>query len=162
MRSMQTSEMKTKLSPYNVRGRICEQTLGSCKCITFNFQFSGTLRNTSWRVKCYLNIPTEFDCIASFHAWEVIKCMSAEEYWHICSDAAFRFSVRECHLFMTSNHLKTKRRLLCLKAQFVPRSKNVHPGNKNQSIYEVSSTSRCLFSDKYKTYKYSVGTAYSC
>jgi len=37
-----------------------------------------------------------------------------------------------------------------------------HLGYKNQSVYAVSGTSRCLFSDKYKTYKYSVGRAYSC
>ena len=37
-----------------------------------------------------------------------------------------------------------------------------HLGYKNQSVYAVSDTSRCFFSDKYKTHKYSVGTAYSC
>jgi len=37
-----------------------------------------------------------------------------------------------------------------------------HLGYKNQSVYAVSGTSRCLFLDKYKTHKYSVGSAYSC
>jgi hypothetical protein len=35
-------------------------------------------------------------------------------------------------------------------------------GYKNQAVYAVSGTSRCLFSDKYKTHKYSAGRAYSC
>ena len=32
-----------------------------------------------------------------------------------------------------------------------------HFGYKNQLVYAVSGTSRCLFSDKHKTHKYSVG-----
>ena len=32
----------------------------------------------------------------------------------------------------------------------------------NQSVHAVSGTSRCFFSDKYKTHKYSVGRTHSC
>jgi len=38
----------------------------------------------------------------------------------------------------------------------------LHLGYKNRSVYAVSGTSRCLFSDKFKAHKYSVGRAYSC
>ena len=37
-----------------------------------------------------------------------------------------------------------------------------HLGYKNQSVYAVSGTSRCLFSDKYTTHKYSMGRTYNC
>jgi hypothetical protein len=62
----------------------------------------------------------------------------------------------------TFNLLKTESRLLYLEAQSVPRCKHFHLGYKNQSVYAVSGTSRCFFSYKYKTHKYSVGRTYSC
>jgi len=53
-----------------------------------------------------------------------------------------------------------------LKTERIPSSSRAvntfHLGYKNQSVYSVSDTSRCLISDKYKTHKYSVGRAYSC
>ena len=57
------------------------------------------------------------------------------------------------------NPLKTKSRLRPTSYRAV---NTFHLGYKNQSVYAVSGTSRCLFSDKYETHKYSVGRAYSC
>ena len=81
--------------------------------------------------------------------------------WFICSEIL--------HICYDSRHkpgqfdlLKTKRRLLYLKTQFVRAVDTFHLGYKNQSVYAVSGTSRCLFSDKYKTHKYSVGRTYNC
>jgi hypothetical protein len=58
-------------------------------------------------------------------------------------------------LFLTGiiariNPLKTKRRPLYLKTQSYRAVNTFHLGYKNQSVYAVSGTSRCLFSDKYK------------
>jgi len=60
------------------------------------------------------------------------------------------------------NLLKTKRRMLYLKTSPYRAVNTFHLGYKNQLVYAVSGTSRCLFSDKYKTPKYSVGRAYNC
>ena len=62
----------------------------------------------------------------------------------------------------TINPLKTKRRLLYLKTSSYRTVNTFHIGYKNRSVYAVSGTSRCLFSDKYKTHNYSVGRTYSC
>ena len=61
----------------------------------------------------------------------------------------------------TINHLKTKRRQFYLRPSPYRAVHTFRLGYKNQSVYGVSDTSRCLFSDKYKKHKYSVGTAYS-
>ena len=74
----------------------------------------------------------------------------------LCTNAILTLS----SVRLVFNPLKTKRRQPYLKTQFVPRSKQFHLGYKNQSVYAVSGTSRCLFSDKYKTHKYSVGRTY--
>ena len=52
------------------------------------------------------------------------------------------------------NPLNMKRRLLYLKTQFVPRSKHFS-SRLQKPVSLCSGTSRCLFSDKYKTHKYS-------
>jgi len=46
--------------------------------------------------------------------------------------------------------------------QFVPRVNTFRLGYKNQLVFAVSGTNRCLCSDKYKTHKYSVDRAYHC
>ena len=61
---------------------------------------------------------------------------------------------------MYINPLKTKHRPLCLIPSPYRAVNTFHLGYKNQSVYAVSGTSHCLFSDKYKTYKYSVGRMY--
>jgi hypothetical protein len=58
--------------------------------------------------------------------------------------------------------LKTKGRLFYLKPSPYRAVNTFHICYKNQSFYNVSGRSRCLFSDKYKTRKYSVDRAYSC
>ena len=50
--------------------------------------------------------------------------------------------------------LKPNRRPFYLKPSPYRAVNTFHPGYKNQSVYAVSGTSRCLFSDKYKTHKY--------
>ena len=50
------------------------------------------------------------------------------------------------------NPLKTKRRLLYLRPSSYLAVNTFRLGYKNQSVYAVSGTSRCLFSDKYKTF----------
>ena len=51
------------------------------------------------------------------------------------------------------NPLKTKRRLLYLKISSYRAVNTFYLGYKNQSVYDISGTSRCLFSDKYKIHK---------
>ena len=71
------------------------------------------------------------------------------------------FSVLQLYVTLHSpfNPLKTKRRLLYLNTQSYRAVNTFHLGYKNKSVSAVSGTSRCLFSDKYKTRKYSVGRA---
>ena len=69
---------------------------------------------------------------------------------------------RNMKLSLSSNLLKTKRRLLYLKTHSVPRSKYFSSRLQKPISYVVWGTSRCLFSHKYKAHKYSVGRAYSC
>ena len=52
------------------------------------------------------------------------------------------------------NPLNTKCRLLYLRPSSYRAVSTFHLGYKKQSVYVVSGTSRCLFSDKYKTRKY--------
>ena len=60
------------------------------------------------------------------------------------------------------NPLNTQLRPLYLRPSPYSFLNTLHLCYKNQSIYAVSGTSRCLFWDKYKTHKHSVGIAYCC
>ena len=85
----------------------------------------------------------------------VVSCLTTTSSWFV--ELSHRWL-----LILYFNPLKPKSRQLYLKTQFVLRCKHFHLCYKNQSVYAVSGTSRCLFSDKYKTHKYSVGRTYSC
>ena len=95
--------------------------------------------------------------LALGHIW----CLCACSLLHATARRHQMSTKRDIQL-NSINHLKTKDRLLHLKTQSVPRSKHFHLLYKNQPVYVVSGTSRCLFSGKYTTHKYSVGIAYSC
>jgi hypothetical protein len=70
--------------------------------------------------------------------------------------------IHENSKIFSFNHLKTKSRPLYLKTHSVPRCKHFSSRLQKPISYGVSGTSCCLFSDKYKKHKYSVGIAYSC
>ena len=56
-----------------------------------------------------------------------------------------------CHVILTINPLKTNSRLRYLRPSPYRAVNTFYLGYKNQSVYAVSGTSRCLFSDKYKS-----------
>ena len=64
---------------------------------------------------------------------------------------ALDFDSRNGQDILVFNPLNTKLRLLHLKTQFYRAVNTFHLGYKKESVYAVSGTSRCLFSDKRKT-----------
>ena len=94
---------------------------------------------------------------------ERAKCLSVSSitkvYWKM---QIFQRSVTANSSVLYINLLKTKQ--ICFIKGIGPyRAVNTfHIGYKNQSVYAVSGTSRCLFSIKYKTHKYGLGRTYSC
>ena len=94
------------------------------------------------------------DCAQSPYLIATPICTSylGHSKW-FCVSHAIKF------LFQYLPFHKTKRRTLYIKTQAYRAVNTFHLVYKNQSVYAVSGTSRCLFSDKYKTHKYSVGRA---
>ena len=90
-----------------------------------------------------LSLWTDMNCDCIF--WlKLATIWSISRIFQVSNTLNMTQSTHQIHL-ITPYHLtllKTKRRLLYLKTQFVSRS------YKNQSVYAVSGTSRCLFSDK--------------
>jgi hypothetical protein len=131
-------------------------------CSPQKYMWSGSSKMTSnWRISsgtCLL----QNSCNTRHTAISVILYLNTPAYiTHLLKwDMQNFYCVRTAYLAF--NPLKTRRRLLYLKTQSVPRCKHFSSRLQNQSVYAVSGTSRCLFSDKYKTHKYSVGRAYSC
>ena len=67
-----------------------------------------------------------------------------------------------CVITSATSPFKDEAQTALFKARLYRAVNTFHLGYKNQSVYAVSGASRCLFSDKNKTQKYSVGRAYSC
>ena len=86
--------------------------------------------------------------------------ITSDCYVRLNQNAALTY-IYICFTF-SFNPLNTRRRLLYLKTSSYRAVNTFHLGYKNRSVYDVSGTSRCLFSDKYKTHKHSVGRTYSC
>jgi len=76
--------------------------------------------------------------------------------------AGIKYHVHTFHDCYEVSPLKKKRRLLCLRPNLYRAVNTFRLGYKNHPVYAVSDTSRCVFSDKYKTHKYGVGRAYGC
>ena len=89
--------------------------------------------------------------------YHVLTCVFLYLWLFLFQSASFKRAEAD----LCINPLKTKRRLPYLKALPYRAVNTFHLGYKNQSVYAVSGTSRCLFSDKYKTNKYSVSTMYN-
>ena len=131
---------------------------GSCV-----YEEAARRNHVAWPSRCTVSVKSRFtpSQITLFH----LDCCyprlpsSLSISRHLYSDCTLL--VPQCVSCSHINPLNTKRRLLYLKTQFVPRSKHFS-SRLNQSAYAVSGTSRCLFPDKYKIHKYSVGRAYSC
>ena len=94
----------------------------------------------------------------------LIKALQSK-FWYTKTNKTSETLRLSCLVFILQalfNPLKTKRRLLYLKTQSVPRSK--HFSSRLQKPINLSCKWHkcCLFSDKYKTHKYSVGRTYNC
>ena len=94
--------------------------------------------------------------------WRTLNCFFSKvglrTYQHPSKNTAI-YPRRVVTCFVSHNNYQLtlqRRNIICLIQGLSPyRAVNTfHLGYKNQSVYAVSGTSRCLFSDKYKTHKY--------
>jgi hypothetical protein len=96
----------------------------------------------------------EIPNLTKHNSFRVFSCSCVMAWWWPT------FGTQTSH---HSNPLKTNGRPLYLKDPSLYRAVNTsHLGYKNHSVYGVSGTSYCSCSDKYRTHKHSVSSAYSC
>ena len=105
------------------------------------------------------------DDVLSWHSFarNVEYCLLNERNVHVIGIFFSQFCRIICKLPIVSlcevNPLKTKRRSLYFRPRSYRAVNTFHLGYKNQSVHNESGTSRCYFSDKYKTHNHSVSGA---
>ena len=125
--------------------------------VIFAYRLNSLCRLPETEFYMFVKSTTYIDVYLRLTPWDFIATV-----WNGSVKLWFWCRINNRQRILKINLLKTKRRLLYLKPSSYRAVNIFHVGYKNQSVYAVSGTSRCLFSDKHKTHKYSVGRAYSC
>ena len=124
-------------------------------------------------VLCFLYLSCDYP--SNWRYYIIYCCLSA--FSSACPPCCPSLHLSSGHTHIYTPHTPTSSLIRCTRSLTLQRRNadrciwrpspyravnTFHLGYKNQSVYAVSGKSRCFFSDKYKTHKYSVGREYSC